>query len=57
MYNWDEIIHEFLIEIGVRGYAEQTIYNYSTNSWNRTTSKNLHLWSYWNRKGRIKGRL
>ena len=30
MYNWDEIIDEFLIEIGVRGYAEQTIYNYST---------------------------
>ena len=30
MHNWDEIIDEFLIEIGVRGYAEQTIYNYST---------------------------
>ena len=30
MYNWDEIIDEFLIEIEIRGYAEQTIYNYST---------------------------
>ena len=30
MYEWQEIIDEFLIEIGVRGYAEQTIYNYST---------------------------
>ncbi len=28
MYNWQEIIDEFLLDIQVKGYAEQTVYNY-----------------------------
>ena len=36
MYEWQEIIDEFLIEIGVRGYAEQTIYNYSADPKGKT---------------------